>query len=85
MYPTFQSSFLPCLTCFSFVLVPNGAGAAKFAVKIGIAALKTFLTQIDAVLGAHVAGFSIRMIHTFPHVTIFVIPLLFVRWMAIRV
>ncbi len=53
-----QSSLLPRLACFAFVFVPNGAGTAKFAENIGIAALEAFLTHIDAVLGAHVAGFS---------------------------
>ena len=49
------------------MFVPYGAGTAKFTVNFGIAALETFLAQIDAVLGAHVAGLSIRMVHTFSH------------------
>ena len=49
------------------MFVPYGAGTEKFAVNFGIAALETFLAQIDAVLGAHVAGLSIRMVHTFSH------------------
>jgi hypothetical protein len=50
------------------VLIPDGAGTAKFAVDAGIAALETRLTQVDPVLGTHVAGFSIRMVDTFSHV-----------------
>ena len=49
------------------MFVPYGAGTPKFTVNIGIATLKTFLAQIDAVLGAHIAGFSIWMIYAFPH------------------
>ena len=54
-----QRSLLSCLACFAFVFIPDGTGCAKFAVDVGVAALKTVFTQIDAVLGAHVAGFSV--------------------------
>ena len=59
---------MPRLTRFAFVFVPDGTGAPKFAVDVGVAALETFLTQIDAMLGAHTAGFSVRMVHAVSHV-----------------
>jgi hypothetical protein len=49
------------------VLVPYGAGAAKLAVDVRIPALEAFFAHIHTVLGAHVTGFSIRMIHALPH------------------
>jgi len=63
-----QRSLLSCLTRLAFVLIPDGTGSAKFAVDVGVAALKTFLTQIGTMLGARVAGFSVWMIHAFSHV-----------------
>lgn len=53
------------------MFVPDGAGAAKFAIDVRIATLKTFLTLTGAVLGAHVTGFSVWMIHAFSHVKSF--------------
>jgi hypothetical protein len=49
------------------MFVPYGASTPKFAVDIGITALKTFFAQIYTVLGAHVAGFSIWMIYALSH------------------
>jgi hypothetical protein len=52
------------------MFVPYGTGAAKLAVDVRITALHAFFTQVNAVLGTHVAGFPIRMIgacsHCFP-------------------
>jgi len=64
---TSKSSLPPRLSFFFFVLVPNRAGAAELAIDVRVAALHTFFTQVNAVLGAHVAGFPIRMIGACAH------------------
>jgi hypothetical protein len=50
------------------VLVPYGAGAAEFAVDVRVTALEAFFTHVDAVLGAHETGFSIRMLDARSHI-----------------
>jgi hypothetical protein len=52
---------------FFLVLEPDRAGCAELAVYVGIAALQAFFAQIDAVLGAHEAGFPVRVMGTGSH------------------